>query len=352
MYLRQSFEDFLRNTVSLDDSRKDRVKRAHHSVREKLTSIDEVAARTTGKGTYLQGSYPLYTAVRPCDKDGVYDVDVVLAADFRNERGRMISGHRVLRWLRRCIESIGTYEGKTVRKNRCIRIDYESDNQRFHLDVVPAHRPDTLQGPIKIAPDWAKSDPKGYIDWFCDQCDDAARLPHVVRLLKYWRNLQDGEVNSMILTTIVAHHAPSEANSLDDALVKTTRSINGWMQDQNLGDIEVPNPSLPEEDLARNWSHFNKRRFRERLSSATEKAEEAIECDNEKTTIELWNESKLFDGHFPKTVRGLGEKAKEVAAAMGGGGVAVGQDGHVSPNTDGSGQNVPDNGGFFGRDNR
>jgi len=350
MFLRQSFEEFLSNRVSLDDIREDRVKRAHHTVREKLTSIDEVAERTTGRGTYLQGSYPLHTAVRPCDEDGAYDVDVVLAADFTDEQGGLESGHRALTWLRTCIESIGTYEGKTVRKSRCIRIDYESDDQRFHLDVVPAHRPNTLQGPIQIAPDWAKSDPKGYIDWFDNQCDDASRLRHVVRLLKYWRNLRDGGVNSMILTTIVANHAPSEAESLDDALVKTMSSLNSWIQGQNLTSVEVPNPSMPEEDLARNWSYVEKRRFQRQLSEATEKAEEAIGSEEEETTIELWNEPELFDGQFPKTVRGLGEEAREVAAAMAGGGLAVDQGGRVSPNSGDSGQDVPDNGGFFGTD--
>lgn len=350
MYLEKSFENFLRNTVSLDDTRKDRVKRAHHTVRERLTSIDEVAERATKRGTYLQGSYPLHTAVRPCDEDGAYDVDVVLAADFTDKQGRLESGHWVLTWLRNCIESIGTYEGKTVRKSRCICIDYESDNQRFHLDVVPAHRPDTLQGPIKIAPDWTKSDPKGYIDWFDDQCDEAARLRHVVRLLKYWRNLREGEVNSMILTTIVGNCAPTDAESLDDALVKTMSSVNSWIQDQNLTSVEVPNPSMPEEDLARNWSYLEKRRFRSQLSEATEKAKEAIGSEKEETTIELWNEPELFDGHFPKTVRGLGKEAREVAAAMGGGGLAVDQGGGVSPNSSGSGQDVPDNGGFFGGD--
>jgi hypothetical protein len=350
MYLRQSFEDFLRDRVSLDDTRKDRVKRAHHSVRERLTSIDEVAEQATGKGTYLQGSYPLHTAVRPCNEDGVYDVDVVLAADFRDERGQMVSGHRVLPWLRNCIKSIRMYEGKTMRKNRCIRIDYRSDNQRFHLDVVPAHRPDTLQGPIRLVPDWTESDPRGYIDWFRNQCDDTARLRHVVRLLKYWRNLRGVEVNSMILTTIVADHVPSEVKSLDDSLVKTMSSLNSWMQGQSLTSLEVPNPSMSEEDLARNWPYVKKRRFCSQLSKATEKAEEAVGCEDEETTIELWNDPELFDGHFPKTVRGLGKEPREVAGAMGSGGLAVGQAGRVSTSPDGSGQGVPGNGGFFGSD--
>jgi hypothetical protein len=349
MRLKQSFDDFLRNTVSLDETRRNRVQRAHQFVREKLTAIDEVAERKTGRGTYLQGSYPLHTAVRPCDANEAYDVDVVLAADFRKEDGRMIPGRRALRWLQDCLESIGTYQGKTMRKSCCVRIDYESDDQRFHLDVVPAHQPDTLQGPIKIPPNWSRSDPRGYIDWFRDQCKEADDwLLHVVRLLKYWRNLQGITSNSMILTTLAAHHSPAEAESLDDALVKTMSSIKDWMQSQTLARVEVPNPSMPEENLAQNWPVHHQRRFRNRLSVALETAEEALDSTDEEETINLWNRPELFDGRFPKTVRGLAEKAKEKAAAMGSGGLAVGPSGQVSTGPDRSGRDVPDNGGFYG----
>ncbi len=348
MRLKQSFDDFLRNTVSLDETRKNRVQRAHQFVREKLTAIDEVAKRKTGRGTYLQGSYPLHTAVRPCDENEAYDVDVVLAADFMKEDGRMIPGRRALRWLQDCLESIGTYQGKTIRKSCCVRIDYESDDQRFHLDVVPAHQPDTLQGPIKIPPDWSQSDPRGYIDWFRSQCDGDDWLLHVVRLLKYWRNLQGITPNSMILTTLAAHHSPAEAGSLDDALVKTMSSIKDWMQSQTLGRIEVHNPPMQGEDLARNWPAHRQRRFRNRLSVALETAEEALDSTDEKDTITLWNQPELFDGTFPKTVRGLAEGAKEKAAAMGSGGLAVDPRGRVSTSPDRSGRDVPDNGGFYG----
>lgn len=324
------------------------MQRAHQFVREKLTSIDEVAERKTGRGTYLQGSYPLHTAVRPCDETEAYDVDVVLAADFRKETERIISGSRVLQWVQDCLESIGTYQGKTTRKSCCVRIDYESDDQRFHLDVVPAHRPNTLQGSIKIPPNWSQSDPRGYIDWFRSQCGGDDWLLHVVRLLKYWRNLQNSTPNSMILTTLAAQHSPSNAESLDDALVKTMSSIKGWMQGQTLGRIEVPNPSMQKENLARNWSSHHQHRFQNRLSGALATAKEALDSTDEEESINLWNQPELFNEQFPKTVRGLAEGAKKKAAAMGSGGLTVGQSGQVSAAPDRTGRDVPENGGFYG----
>lgn len=314
MYLRKSFEHFLSNKVNLDATRMERVKRAHQSVRSELKTIDEVTEILTGM--YLQGSYALLTACRPCGAHTEYDVDIVLAADFRSKGGRMKNGWQVLRWLQRQIEGISLYAGKTEILKHCVRIKYESDGQRFHLDVVPAHRPDHVDGPIQIAPDWALSDPRGYLTWFEKRRRRSERLRHIVRLLKYWRNLRGGGPNSMILTTLAAWHAPTAYRSLDDALVQTMSSLNAWLQDQSPHHIEVINPSLEEENLARNWHAGDVASFQRRFQTATEMATEALSCKDEERTIGIWNAPELFDRHFPKTLRGLGDKAKAFAAAM------------------------------------
>ena len=345
MLLRNSFEDFLTGTVSLDDTRMSRVQSAHRSVRRKLKGIEAVRAVLTG--FYLQGSYALLTACRPCGDQTEYDVDLVLAADFRDDRGRLPSGWRVLNWLQRQIESISLYEGKTTVKKCCVRIDYESDGQRFHLDVVPAHRPDTKQGVIRVAPGWGYSNPRGYKRWFELRRKRSKRLRHVVRLLKYWRNLQECGPNSMILTTLAARHAPKEFRSLDDALVKTMRGMNGWLQEQNIYGAQVLNPSLEEEDLARDWWGMDVAMFQHLLGAATDKAEEALASKDEAETIELWNGAKLFDGRFPKTLRGLGEDAKAAAEAIGDG-LAVTPAGLVSIGAGRSCPTVEKGGGFYG----
>jgi len=151
MLLEESFEEFLHDTVSLDETRQNRAIRAHNALRDRLKEIDEIKKRLTGM--YLQGSYALYTTVRPSDNDIEYDVDIILAADFQDIIDHWWrDGYYVLRWLQECIAGIGLYEGKTRILKHCARVKYEVDQQRFHLDVVPAHRPNTTAGKILIPP--------------------------------------------------------------------------------------------------------------------------------------------------------------------------------------------------------
>jgi hypothetical protein len=345
MFLKESFEQFQKTKVNLDDTRMKRVKSAHHSVRGKLGSIEAVREILTG--FYLQGSYALLTACRPCDDAIEYDVDIVMAADFRNAHGYMRSGQDVLAWLQEQIESIGLYKGKTTILKCCVRIAYESDGQRFHLDVVPAHRPDTTKGSILIAPKWSESDPRGYQAWFAKCQKRCDRLRHVVRLLKYWRNVQGGGPNSMILTTLAAQHVPTSSRSLDDALVKTMTSLNGWLREQTAYGVEVLNPSLKEENLARNWTGAEVTDFQRLFSAATAKAKEARSCKDEEETISLWNDPVLFDGRFPKTVRGLGNEAKAAAAAIGDG-LGLTAAGQVCIGRGPTPRPVKQSGGFYG----
>ena len=90
--------------------------------------------------------------------------------------------------------------------------------------------------------------------------------------------------------------------------------------------------------------------FQHLLGVATDKAEDALACKDEEETIELWNRTDLFDGRFPKTLRGVGEDAKVAADAMGDG-LAVTPAGLVSIGPSRSFEPVEKGGGFDGEKN-
>lgn len=354
MRLEQSFEDFQSNTVSLDNTRLQRVQSAHNTVRTKLEAVEAIKALLVGM--YLQGSYALHTAIRPCSDDSEYDVDLVLALNLLDENDRLYNGYQVLQWLADHLNSISLYKDKVEILTHCVRVKYASDGQRFHLDILPAHRPETLSGSILIPPDWTESDPRGFKDWLDGRKKRCERVKHLVRLLKYWRNLQYSNgigPNSMVLTTLVGLHAPKSYKSLDDALVKTMVAMNDWFQDRPAFEqIEVENPSLSGENLARKWSWFDFSTFRTRFADSTALAQEALACKDEEETIALWNSPELFDGKFPKTVRGLGEEAKSAAAAMSNGGLFVGTTGIIGRHSQRQSISVPNNRGFYGKKSR
>jgi hypothetical protein len=354
MFLSDTFDDFIHNVVSLDDTRLNRTQRAHNAVRSDVEALDAVQDLSTGP-TFLQGSYAIYTPVRPCDNESSYDVDIVLPADFRNEHDRLPSGFSVVHWLKNQIEENDQYSGKTEVKGRCVRINYEADEGRFHLDFVPAHTLDPAEGPVQVPPDWSSSHPKGYREWFerqAAQLEKKRHLRYIVRMLKYWRNLQGTGPNSMILTTLSAQAASEADNyrSIDQALVSTMEGICEALNDEDLSDIEVPNPSLPEKNFARDWSVAEMLRFKRTLSEATETAKEALKKPKAWETAELWNSPVLFDGEFPIPDEDLSEDAREVGAAMASGGLYFGSNGPVStnPESNSSTDTVPDNDGFYG----
>jgi len=350
MYLHDAFDDFVRR-ISLDDTRLRRVRSAHNSVRKQLRSIDEVRSRMTG--TYLQGSYALHTPVRPLDEDTGFDVDVVLAADFTDDVGDRWNANAALGWLQEHVESVPLYEGKTHLKRCCVCIDYAGD---LHLDIVPAHRPDSTDGPIYVPcrglvfGNWKPSDPKGYLAWFEAKKRESDHLLHLVLLAKYWRNIQADSPNSMVLTTLVAQHAPDDAASLGEALSITFRSIAEQM-DRESGlfmPFRVPNPTMEDENLAADWDYFDQEAFCDALVRATDQADEALASTDEADTINLWNHSDLFDGRFPKEIRGVAREASAVAGRLSSGAAAVDAGGRISVGEDTSGQGSPSNGGFFG----
>jgi hypothetical protein len=361
MRLTKSFEKLLTDTVNLNQTRIDRVISAHNTVREALEAHEEVAPRLVG--TYLQGSYAYGTAVRPGGSYTEYDVDAVIALYLEREDGSLPNGYNVVEWIARVIESIDRYEGKVERKTTCARVDYESDDGRFHLDIVPGHQSGSTSDAICIPPDWEQSHPRGYKGWLQDRKDEhCERVKHLVRIMKYWRNKQctDGfgskwGPNSMILTTLVAKHAPADGNyhdSLDEALIETMESMLDFFaahdEDNPYRVPEVANPSLESEDLARNWKHDDYRRFRNLLDEAAATGQKALRSKDEQESIDLWNSEVLFDGEFPKTKRGLGKTAKRAGAAMASGGLHVGTSNGAGRRSEERTQHVPDNGGFYG----
>jgi len=319
-------------------------------MRKNLNALEELAPHIVG--TYLQGSYALHTTIRPRDEEEEYDVDVVLAMDT----DELDDKDDLLNWLAGLVDDIALYSGKVEIRERCLRIRYESDGQRFHLDVLPAHQPEINDDPIEIPMDWIKSNPRGFVQWLNTiRNDHCARVRHIVRLLKYWRNRQFGgdssAPKSMAFTALIATMVPKdeEYDALDDALVQTMIAIDTWLQDlSNSEEVTIPNPSLESENLARAWAWSDVEDFREVFHEATLLAKDAIACKDEAETIALWRDSKLFGDVFPKKIRGLGEKAKDVSRAMEAEALFIQSNGEVTMTKTSNTYSVKNNRGFFG----
>lgn len=346
MILRQAFDEFLRDRINLNKTRLKRIKSAHWSVRQCLADDVDIAEMLVD--TKLQGSYAIGTATRSSNGERPYDVDVVLGLNLEDDWGNLPSGTSVLYEVRDALEAVPIYAEKTEVRECCVRVAYSSDGLDFHLDVVPVHVPEGLREPLLIPRDWRETNPLGYIDWFeYVNRHGSGHLRRVVRLLKYWRDLhQLGNPNSMVLTTLAGLFLPGSALSEDDALVHVLNEIGTWADGHSDWTApSVENPSLPDEDLARDWSYSDFCLFRDHLLVATEDAKKARDTNDEEEAIDLWNGPNLFDGEFPTTVRGLGESERATSADFAVGGLAVGPSGLIGA---ASGVVAPSNRGFFG----
>lgn len=299
------FQKFHQN-ISLDDTRKERILSAHHSLRELLEKdgpIEQVLYET-----FLQGSYQHDTAIRP--RKGEFDVDVVLSMDATDKNSWLPKKRKpadVIRWvadrLRQNLDP--AYQHKVSQRTRCVRLNYAGE---FHLDIVPAHcngnTDDPLEVPDRDANDWIKSHPKDYTKWCSEQNKRTkGEFTRVVKMIKWWRNLKfdlQRAPKSIILETLIGKHMPNNLGSDAEAVVRTLESLHKWLSSQLCDFIMVPeisNPSLPEENLTRDWDLEDYKLFKKRIESAANKARQAYDEADPDKSIALWRE--IFGEDFP-----------------------------------------------------
>lgn len=343
MYLKKAFDSFLTDKVNTTPTQVKRIQSAHNSVRSVL---ENSALKPIIDRTLLQGSYAIKTGVRSARGDKPFDVDVVVGLRLADENGDLPDGLKTLLAIQAILEDSHLYKGKTTVLDSCVRVDYADSGQSFHLDVVPVHVLAGMRDPVQIPRDWRWTNPFGYVDRFNDQSSErCGYLRRVTRLVKYLRDVQQmNGFNSMVLTTRVAELMPTSCESVDDALAKVLRALADWAD--GVGAFQSPivcNPSLPTEDLARNWHFADFGAFRTLIKAAADDAEAAIASDSEQDTINLWNGDNLFDGYFPTKLHGLDE-AKKVANDYSSGISRVGPTGLIG----GSGLVAHRTSGFFG----
>jgi hypothetical protein len=310
MILKQSFDDFV-GKISLDQSRRDRIQTAHITVRDYLEGHEDMKGRNPK--TFLQGSYKLHTAVKPQREDGSYDVDVVMLANLDDIRS---NGGNSVDWLTDVLSENDRYKNKIDQSKinaRCVRLQYEND---FHMDIIPAHPGDDQKDGIILVPhDWKKSHPHGFKEWCLNKQKDTNDYFYTtVRLLKWWRNLKwgdEGHPKSILLTTLVGNNIPADGESIDKVFIKTIIGMNSYLS-QHAFVPKINNPSLSSENISASWSLTDFIEFKSRLSGAAVAAQKALDSRDEQETIDIWNSEELFNGSFPKTIRGLGEEAKKI----------------------------------------
>lgn len=310
MKLDKHFEKFHSN-IKLNPDRKKRIQSAYSNLQafvENDGPLSEVKL-----DLFLQGSYPINTAIKPLEEGKEFDVDAVLVLDLVKRPSDKQNPQAVIAWVASRLRENPHYEGKVRERPRCVRIEYAGD---FHLDIVPARLNGSGPGPLEV-PDkedgiWRSSHPEGYVEWADDvDLNSGRKFNRIVKMLKHWRDLKFGQESgpkSILLTTLLGNHMANGYSSDAEALVITMETLVDYLH----GYLLVPraaNPSLPEENLARDWMQEYFDLFKERFKVATKKARTALDEENRDKSLKLWIE--LFGDSFPKLTEEDAAKATE-----------------------------------------
>lgn len=312
MKLVEYFKQFI-GSISLNPTRVARIDSAL-SQWETLLKNDEKLEKLF-VGFHLQGSYAINTGIKPKGGDE-FDVDTVLILALEDDQSAKAT-------IDQLDERARSHEGyDIIKKDRCVRINYAGD---FHLDIVPAKPTSGEQVyiPDRTEDEWIESNPIGFTSWCKVKGSQFAR---VVKMLKRWRDTHVGASSapkSILLTTLAGHHfraCASDAESLVLTLEEMVAHLDDYLVD---GEPQVDNPSLPGENLARDWSRAGFDVFKKKLTKFAEGARDALDEGDKDKSIEKWCD--VLGDEFPREL----PQAAGLPARVAAGAALVGATGRV-----------------------
>lgn len=274
--------------LRLDETRRGRIRSA-------LVELERRIRADPGLGPLVrrfvvQGSYALDTTIRPRLGES-FDVDVLVVMDVRRLPLRDITPLGVLSQVESAVRSFRSYDVRLTPRTRCMRLNYKDG---FHVDLVPAHADSPYtgtSGPALIAnrdrATWENTHPLGFQQWF-DGRTNRARLRQIVILMKRWRDEWELQIPSMLLTTMIARAADVSGPSLERSVARTLAQLDASLSEEPRAPV-VPNPSLPLENLARDWDAAAFMAFRDGLREASQIATAALTGPTARRA-ELWRE--------------------------------------------------------------
>lgn len=303
MKLNDYFKKFVGN-ISLNPTRTSRIESALIHWEDNFKEDEEL--KELFLDFYPQGSYSTDTGIKP-KNDGEFDVDAILLLELDEDEDEP---NDVLKRIAIRIKSHKEFEDRVKVKDRCVRIDYAGD---FHVDIVPALPSDSvIKIPSRKDKEWCKTNPAGFTNW-CNAINSKTdgHFAKVVKILKHWRDDNVGEdtaPKSILMTTLIGHsfvHKTSIAESLAETLDDLIPYLEDLIEED---EVFVQNPSLEDENLARNWDHTKAERFLKKVKKLKEDCKDALNEKDKEASIEKW-QSIFGKSYFPST---LGE-AKDMA---------------------------------------
>jgi len=304
--------EHLADSLDIPESRYQEAEERYKAVGTWLSKPDSPLA-VFKPDIYPQGSFQLGTVVKPVTHEDEYDIDLVCQLQIPIYA---ITQQELKKKVGDRLKANRTYAGMMDEEGRrCWTLNY-ADSAKFHMDILPSI-PDDFEWLLRLGvppnlaryairitdketwdrnPDWPRSNPKGYAEWFKGRMQvifDYRRaamarelraniedvpefkvktpLQRAIQILKRHRDVHfekdpDDKPISIIISTLAAHAYNNEAN-LFDALISIAKGMPRYIMSIDEASW-VPNPVNPQENFADKWQEHPQRevKFRKWLN--------------------------------------------------------------------------------------
>jgi hypothetical protein len=197
------------------------------------------------------------------------------------------------------LEGSDKYESKLdLTKERAIRINYDANDEEFHIDLVPIFE-DKEDAKKKIINrkdnETETSGGKEFRDWVSEKNSTSNMyLKRVIRILKFFRDNSWFDLKSVQLTLLASLQIDKleddDLSNLTKSLYNISSKLNKYLQDTDkLEDLNLSNPALPEEKFERNITQSSYSIFRDSFNLFFNDLENAYNEEDEERSKELWN---------------------------------------------------------------
>lgn len=296
------FNDFMKNTVNLNQSRIDTLKNRVDTI-EKFLKTSSYGA--TIRRFNPQGSWAHKTIIKPPNDRQEFDADLVV---FVNEN-RDWEPKDYVENIYRVFQQNGIYCGIAKRSSRCVVLDYAND---FHLDVIPCIQRETSQNSTTFYVTNRKTNEEeetaseNFTSWLnrCNSMTGGNMLLKVIRLLKYQRDIKTTfSAKSILLTTLLGTQVlslgqtHSQYSDLPTTLKSLINRLDDWLQTEPCMPT-ITNPVLPSEDFNRHWDQQKYNNFREKINKYRGWIDDAYQETNRYDSLRKWR--KLLGDAFAK----------------------------------------------------
>lgn len=294
-----AFNEFLVNTVNLNQTRLDQLDNRVQAIVTYLKSDKTIGAKY--EDNIPQGSWPHKTIIKPVEGEE-FDADFLLLLD--EDVDWSANPKEYLQELRAAFKRSATYKDMVTRKTRCVRVAYAND---CHVDVVPhLVLGDGRQVIVNYAENkFEDTNPQGLTDWMKEKDDLAGgNLRRVIRLMKYLRDYKERfACPSVIVTTllgerVVAFDAAERYADVPTALLNLVQDLNSWL---SLYPTMPPidDPGCPGTSFNHRWDEAQYQTFRSAISDYTNEMSAAYHEVDEAKSIAAWQAIRIPLGPRP-----------------------------------------------------